>query len=113
MDREKIQSFITTAGANLSSVRSSLLIAAQIGDASDLTNSRHNLARLKTEAAEIGLSAVAEMAADCEVALGQLAGPENISPHKAYAALDAVARIEAVLWDTPLHYNDFPTDIAG
>ncbi|MEP6788792.1 MAG: Hpt domain-containing protein, partial [Acidobacteriota bacterium] len=112
MDRQKVQSFIKSAGVDLSSVRSSLLIAAQIGDMSDLMGSRHSLARLKTEAAEIGLSAVADMAADCEAALCQLAGTKSASPHQANAALDAVARIEAALWNTPLQSSDFLTDVS-
>lgn len=112
MDRQKVQSFIKSAGVDLSSVRSNLLIAAQIGDTSDLMGSRHSLARLKTEAAEIGLSTVADMAADCEVALCQLAGTKSVSPHQANAALDAVARIEAALWNTPIESTDFLTDVS-
>jgi len=113
MDREKLQSFVRAAATSLSLIRSSLLIVAQTGDASDLAISRRDLARLKTAASESGALAVAALIADCDFALEQLAASARVSPSAAYAALDIIARIEAAVWEIPVHSDDFISDVAG
>ena len=113
MDREKLQSFITTAEAGLVSVRGSLLIVAQTGGNSDLLTARRDLARLKHDAEENGRTALASQIAECESAIDLLASTESPSPNSAYAALDLVAGIEAALWQIPQHPEDFLSDIMG
>src|SRR5258708_9075398 len=87
MDREKLQSFIRAAGADLSSVRSSLLIVAQAGDASDLAISRLNLVRLKPKAPPIGLTQVPGPVSDCEPPLTRPAQPTHVPPNPAHPPL--------------------------
>ena len=113
MDREKLQSFITTAEAGLVSVRGSLLIVAQTGANSNLLAARRDLARLKHDAEENGRTALASQIAECESAIDLLASTESPSPNGAYAALDLVAGIEAALWQIPQHPDDFLSDIMG
>ena len=113
MDRKKLQSFVRAAATSLSSIRSSLLIVAQTGDASDLAISRNDLMRLRTEATETGSLIVAALLSECEAALEQLALTEKVSPKAAYAALDMIAGIEAAVWKISLPSDDFPTDVAG
>ncbi len=113
MDREKIQIFITTAGSALASVRTSLLIAAQSGDGSDLTIPRRNLAQLRSEAFAANLNEVAARCSECIAALDVLTAAAENSPKDVYAALDLVARIDAAIWETPSPADDFPADVSG
>jgi chemotaxis protein histidine kinase CheA/ActR/RegA family two-component response regulator len=113
MDRETTQSFIRTADGDLASIRSSLLIITRTGDASDLATPRRALARLKADASQNGQVTVAAMAADCETALDRLATTDELSPTSVYPLLDIVARLEASLFDVPIHSADFLDDING
>ena len=113
MDREKLQTFVMAAEDDLASVRSSLLIVAQTGDASDLDVPRRNLARLKAEALAIEMPSIEALCCECEELIEQFSSTGKISPGAAYAALDTVARIEAAVWNVPMQSEDFLTDIAG
>ncbi len=98
---------------DLASVRSSLLIVAQTGDASDLDVPRRNLARLKAASLANEMPAIEKLCCECEELIDQFSSAEKISPGAAYSALDIVARIEAAVWDVPMHSEDFLSDIAG
>jgi CheY-like chemotaxis protein len=107
MDREKTQSFIKTAEADLARARGCLLLLAQNGDLSDIDVPRRIIARLKDAAAQNSQALISSQAAECEVALDQLT-----TSSEAYKALDVVARIEASLLDIPLHSDDFMSDVS-
>ena len=113
MDREKIQSFIRTAETGLSSVRSSLLIVAQTGDATDLLVPRRNLACLKAESTEIGQTQVTQHICACELALDRLAETKGPASLGSFEALDLVAKIEAAVWDIPIESEDFFSDVSS
>ncbi|MEO6655610.1 MAG: Hpt domain-containing protein, partial [Pyrinomonadaceae bacterium] len=113
MDREKLQSFIQTAGKDLALIRSSLLIVAQARDAPDLSVPLRNLARLESVTNGNGFSEINELVAECAAALNIHATADKVSPISIYSALDIVARIEAAVWNIPLHSNDFLTDVSG
>lgn len=98
---------------DLASVRSSLLIVAQTGDASDLDVPRRNLARLRVESRANEMPAIEQLCSECEELVEQFSSTGKISPGAAYAALDVVARIEAAVWDVPMQSEDFLSDIAG
>lgn len=98
---------------DLASVRSSLLIVAQTGDASDLDVPRRNLARLKAASLTNEMPAIERLCCECEELIDQFSSAEKISPGAAYSALDIVARIEAAVWDVPMQSEDFLSDIAG
>lgn len=98
---------------DLASVRSSLLIVAQTGDASDLDVPRRNLARLKAASLSNEMPAIEKLCSECEELIEQFSLTGKISPGAAYAALDVVARIEAAVWDVPMRNEDFLADIAG
>jgi CheY-like chemotaxis protein len=112
MDRDKLQTFVMNAESGLASIRSSLLIVAQTGDASDLTIPRRDLARLGEDASAAGLI---EITALVEQAIAGLnAGAANISKSTlAYAVLDIVTKIEAAIWRIPLNSAPFLDDISG
>lgn len=112
MDREKIQTFIHSAAAELASVRSSLLIIAQTGDAADLTTARRNLARLNREAISLSLPAVAELCAECDSSLSMLSGSAQCKPSDVYPILDLVARIEAAVFKIPISSDESAEDIS-
>ncbi len=102
-----------TAEDDLASVRSSLLIVAQTGDASDLAVPRRNLTRLRGQALAHEMPLIEGLCSECEDLIGQFSASDKVSPGAAYAALDIVARIEAAVWDVPLQSEDFLADIAG
>ena len=113
MDREKIQSFIRSAESDLASVRSSLLIAGQTGDGADIRLPRRNLARLKQDAIDIEQIDIAQLIAESENSLDQLADGKGLSSEAAYRALDLVAKIEAAVWEIPMKAEDFLLDVSG
>lgn len=113
MDRDNPLYFIKSAEGDLASLRSSLLIVAQTGDASDLTIARRNLTRLHAEALAGGLGEVAEAASACLKAIDAMAQVPKAEPAAVYAALDLVARIEAAVWKTPLASGEFLKDVSG
>ena len=98
---------------DLASVRSSLLIVAQTGDARELSVPRRNLTRLRNEARAHEMPAIELICAECDEAIGQFSTAGKVSPGAAYAVLDIVARIEAAIWEIPLDAGDFFSDIAG
>ena len=100
-----------TAEGGLASVRSSLLIVAQTGDASDLSGPRHTLARLKSQALANGIPLVVELCSACEATLDELPTDHGIPYGKVNAALDIVTRIEAAVWN--LSMNSELTDFEG
>ncbi|MFT3742653.1 MAG: response regulator [Pyrinomonadaceae bacterium] len=110
---EKLQTFVMAAEDDLASVRSSLLIVAQTGDASDLEVPRRNLARLKGASLAHEMPAIVDLCTECEELLDQFRAADKVSPGSAYAALDIIARIEAAVWDVPMQSEDFLSDIAG
>ncbi|MFZ1701714.1 MAG: response regulator [Pyrinomonadaceae bacterium] len=113
MDRENSHSFIKSAERDLASVRSSLLIAAQSPNAPELSTPRRTLARLMGEASVNGQQQLADLSGDAIAALQP--GPdaaENASV-EIYAALDIVARIEALVWKIPIESGEFLDDVAG
>ncbi len=109
MDREKPQTFVLAAEADLASIRSSLLILTQSGDATDITVTRRHLARLNAQATASQLPGIAELCSECEASLDNFPNTDTISPAAVYAALDIVARIEAAVWQS----DDFLFDVAG
>ena len=88
MDREKIQTFIQTAETELASVRSGLLLIAQHGDAAELASPRRNLACLRAAAAELGLSVIESLTADCDSALDLLSKSAVLAPNEVFRVLD-------------------------
>lgn len=113
MDLENLQTFIRSAGNDLASIRSSLLVMAQNGDASGLAVSRHCLARLRAGAGQHGQSTIADLVSECDSSFEGMTGNETPPPDSIFRALDIVARIEATLWDLSDNTDDFPTDVAG
>ncbi len=98
---------------DLASVRSSLLIVAQTGDASGLAVPRRNLARLRSAAKANEMPAIEALCSECQDSIKPFGATDKISPGAVYAVLDIVARIEAAVWDVPVHSEDFLSDIAG
>jgi chemotaxis protein histidine kinase CheA len=113
MHREELQSFVRTAEADLASVRSSLLIIAQTGDASDLGVLHAGLSHVKTEAQRISQPGIAGLASDCEAVLSVLGQDESARSQATYRALDLVAAIEAELLNIPIRSGDFLEDVSG
>ncbi len=112
MDREEIQTFIRSAETELALVRSSLLIIAQTGDASDLTTARRNLVRLSTDARSSSLSVIADLSSECEASLSKLSGSSPCKPADIYPILDLVARIEAAVFEIRLGPDDATEDFS-
>ncbi|MBK9216804.1 MAG: response regulator [Chloracidobacterium sp.] len=109
MDREKLQKFVSSAAADLASVRSSLLIAGQGGEA-DLAASARCLEHLKTEAFTNMQPALAVMAADCATASAVVARGDT-SGLAIGRTLDLVAAMEAALLSIPIGSADFIADV--
>ena len=86
-----------TAEGDLASVRSSLLMIVQTGDA-DLSGSRRTLSRLRTEAEANSITTIADLCIDCEASLDQISTKTDPSPAEVNVPLDIVARIEAAVW---------------
>lgn len=113
MDREKLQSFITAAEADIASVRRSLLIAAQTGDISGLPSTLRILVRIGGGAEDTGQAKVATLVAQCSGAVTKLVAGGKCSPHQAYTALDLVIDIEASLFAIPVAGESPFPDVAG
>ncbi len=111
MDRDKLQKFVSSAAADIASVRSALLIAGQSGDA-DLDSSAQSLRRIREEAFGNMQPALAVTAADCESALANVSQGDH-SPSAIGATLDRIAAIEAALLSIPLKSDDFLSDVGG
>ncbi|MEO7659192.1 MAG: response regulator [Pyrinomonadaceae bacterium] len=111
MDREKLKSFAQTAEVDLTSVRSSLLIAAQIGDACDLSVPRQSLARLRSDSESAGYAKVVDLSITALEKAENLGVSVEFSPANVYSILDIVAEIEAAVWDIPSPVDDFESDI--
>lgn len=111
MDRDKLQKFVSSAAADIASVRSALLIAGQSGEA-DLDSSAQSLKRLREEAFGNMQPALAVTAADCEAALSSVSAGDR-SPSAIGKTLDHIAAIEAALLSIPLRSDDFLTDVGG
>lgn len=107
MDRDKIQTFIKTAEADLARARGSLLILAQNGDVSDLGPTRSSVANLKATAFENEQHAISLQAAECEGALDEITSSNDV-----YRVLDLIAGLEASLLDIPLHSDEFLSDVS-
>lgn len=95
----------------MASVRTSLLVAAQSGDAADVAVTQGGLTRLRAHAAAIGQSAFAELSSRCldeieRVATRGLTGG-------AHSPLDLVAQMEAELWAMPTPSDEFIFDVEG
>lgn len=111
MDREKLQTFVMAAEDDLASVRSSLLIVAQSGKGSDLAVPRVILERLACKAREKGIAAIEDLCIECQKTLSQFGTTEIVTPAAAHAALDTIARIEAMVWAVPIRSADFLSDV--
>lgn len=109
MDREKLQKFVSSAAADLASVRSSLLISGQGGEA-NIEAATQCLEYFKAEAFANMQPALAVMAADCETACAVVASGDNSAPAIG-RTLDLVAAIEAALLSIPLRSDDFIADV--
>lgn len=105
MDRDILQQFVSTAAADLASVRSSLLVAQQTGE-SDLVAAGRTLAAIRELAFTNMQPALAVMLSDCESALSVFADSDR-SAHAAAKSLDLIAGIEAALLSIPLTSPDF------
>lgn len=112
MDRENLQTFLTTAEGDLASVRNRLIIVAQTADASELVGLRRNLARLETSAIANEMTAVAQLCSTAGASLDNLSTMKIVSPEAVYAVLDVVGQIEAAIWRVPMQSDEFLTDIA-
>lgn len=109
MDRDTLQQFVSTAAADLASVRSSLLVAQQTGEA-DLAAAGRTLATIRELAFANMQPALAVMLADCESAL--TASADSDRPADAAArTLDLIAGIEASLLSIPLRSPDFLSNV--
>ncbi len=109
MDRDTLQQFVSTAAADLASVRSSLLVAQQTGEA-DLAAAGRTLATIRELAFANMQPALAVMLADCESAL--TASADSDRPANAAArTLDLIAGIEASLLSIPLRSPDFLSNV--
>lgn len=109
MDRENLQKFVSSAAADLASVRSSMLIAGQGGEC-DLTTAAEYLGRLKVDAFANMQPALAVMAADCETACATVAGGDT-SAVAIGRTLDMIAALEAALLSIPLKSDEFLMDV--
>lgn len=111
MDREPQQTFISRAGSKLASVRNSLVVLAQSGEADNICAIRRGLAELGSlDQTEISNDLKGRLA-ECEAALA-VYSPDD-PPAAIYRVLDKVAAIEAELLDTPLHSDEFVDDLSG
>jgi two-component system chemotaxis sensor kinase CheA len=113
MEQPRTQTFLAAAESDLSAVRSTLLIVAQTGDAADLGAAAGALRALHDRAASAGMTDLVSVCRECEDTIRLLASDHNVSPGAAYAALDIVARIEALIWNAPLQSGEFISDVAG
>lgn len=113
MDREKLQSFVRAAEADVASLRSNLLIIAQTGDASDVAAAEAALANLKKSSEHNSQRGIAVLAGECRSLLLRLANADSDPSHAAYQALDLVAAIEASLLQITVGSDEFVDDIAG
>ncbi len=111
MDREKLKSFTQTAEVDLTSVRSSLLIAAQMGNACDLSVPRQSLTRLKSDSEAAGYATVVALSITALEKVENLGVSVEFSPANVYSILDIVAEIEAAVWDIPTPADDPEYDI--
>lgn len=113
MDRNKIQSFITTAESGLASIRSSLLIIAQTGDASDLSSLDQELARLRDEARSAGLAKVETLTGNAILEIDSLAASPGRATASAFSTLDIITQIEEAVWQFRTGSEEFPDDVSG
>lgn len=113
MDRNKIQSFITNAESGLASIRSSLLIVAQTGDASDLSSLDQELARLRNDARSAELADIETLAGDAILEMDSLAASPGSATATAFSTLDIIAKIEQAVWQIRSSSEEFPDDVAG
>ncbi|MGE3467411.1 MAG: Hpt domain-containing protein, partial [Pyrinomonadaceae bacterium] len=112
MDRDNSQSFIKSAESDLASARSSLLVAVQTGDVSDLITPRDAIARLMDGASLNGLTHISDLSGR---AIATIESVSKVSPElaKIYSALDLIAQIEAEVWQLPLGSDYFLDDVSG
>lgn len=87
---------INNVDRDLASVRSSLLIIAQTGDVDDLSNPRRDLARLETNARELGHTEVEQAVSSARASLDHITDANAVEG--AINALDLVSLIEATVW---------------
>ncbi|MFN2502321.1 MAG: chemotaxis protein CheA, partial [Pyrinomonadaceae bacterium] len=109
MDRDELQSFITSAEKDLAMVRRSLLVSAQAGG-SDLAWASRSLARIREDASANGMAAIAGLAQKCETSIA-LVSASDAGPSHAYEILDDLARIEAALWSDLFWSDELGFDI--
>jgi CheY-like chemotaxis protein len=110
MDREKLITFIHAAGADLASIRRSLLLLAQGERSIDLSILREALTGMRVAAFENMQPGLAVLIDECDKAVGRLSLSEA-SPVPVYSVLDLVAKLEAELLAIPLYSPEFLSDV--
>lgn len=100
--RNDSTSFVTQTGADLASIRSSLLVAAQTGDNTGLRHAKARLSRIANVGSLGGHLHIASMAGECIEAIGLMVDSKDADLASANAALDSLARIEAAILDLSL-----------
>lgn len=102
MHRIDPTSFVAQTGADLASIRSSLLIAAQTGDKTGLRQAKTRLSRIANVGSLGGHLHIASMAGECLEAIDQLVDTPDADLASANGALDSLAKIEAAILDLSL-----------
>lgn len=102
MHRIDSTSFVAQTGADLASIRSSLLIAAQTGDKSGLRHAKTRLSRIANVGSLGGHLHIATMSGECIEAIDQLVNTPAADLASANGALDSLAKIEAAILDLSL-----------
>lgn len=102
MLRDGSTTFVNTTGADLSAIRSSLLIAAKTGDRSGLHFARSRLGRIANLSSLGGNFEIAMMAGECIEAIDAFAKAEDADLFLVNGALDSLARIEAAILNIAL-----------
>ena len=110
MDREKLITFIHAAGADLASIRRSLLLFAQGEGEIDLSLLRTALTGIRVAAFENMQPGLAVLVDECDKAVGRLP-LSDASPIPVYSVLDLVAKLEAELLAIPLNSPEFLSDV--
>lgn len=105
------QSFFQAAESEISSARSSLLIAAQTGDVSALLVASSSLSKLAGSSGSEGYDRLAELITNCQMLIDESISGGETSPANIYKALDSVAHVEAEIVTLCFSGEDAETDV--
>lgn len=111
MDSTATQSFFQAAESEISSARSSLLIAAQTGDVSALMVAASSLSKLASAAENDGHSHLSELLVKGSEHIDASISGDQTSAKEIYNALDAVAHVEAEIVTLGFTSDDSEADV--